>query len=104
MKLIHLKSVENVYIDGCKDSFIFVGPCHSTVFIRNCKNLRVWSISQQLRVSSSSSVHIEGIVGVRPVIEDCKQMKFSSLNCKIYADLLWQIQSANIDILSNQIY
>jgi hypothetical protein len=47
---------------------------------------------------------VEGIVGVRPVLEGCKDIEFYSLGCKIYEDLIWQIEKTKIDIFDNQIY
>lgn len=45
-----MRNLSNVYIDGCKDSSIFIGPCHSTLFIRNSKKLRIRALAQQLRI------------------------------------------------------
>jgi hypothetical protein len=47
---------------------------------------------------------VEAIVGVKPVLESCRGIKFSSLSCKMYEDLVWQIEKANIDLFKNQIY
>lgn len=47
---IVMRGMENVYIDTCQDAFIFIGPCHSTLFIRNCRNMKIRAIAQQLRI------------------------------------------------------
>jgi hypothetical protein len=80
-----------VYVDSCKNCFVFIGPCYSTFFIRNCQNIKVRTIAQQLRIENSDNVIVEGIVGVKPVLEECKNIQFYSLGCKIYEDLIWQI-------------
>jgi protein XRP2 len=99
-----MQSMENAYIDACSNCTVFIGPSRSTCFIRNCRNIRVRAISQQLRIENSENVEVEGVVGVRPVLEGCRHVSFYALGCKIYDDLIWQIEKAKIDIFDNQIY
>lgn len=37
-------------MDNCNNCTAFIGPCYSTLFIRNCKNIKIRALSQQLRV------------------------------------------------------
>lgn len=81
-----------------------MGPCHSTIFIRHCRNLKIRALSQQLRIENSENILIEGIVGVRPVLEGSHHIKFSELSMRIYDDLLWQMERAKLSIFHNQIF
>lgn len=39
----------NVYIDDCSDLFIYIAPCESTIFIRNCRNMTIVAATKQFR-------------------------------------------------------
>lgn len=66
--------------------------------------MKIRAIAQQLRVENSENIEIEAIVGVQPVLEDCRSIKFRSLACRMYEDLVWQMEKAKIDLFHNEIY
>ena len=43
-------------------------------------------------------------MGVHPVLENCKEIKLSALECLMYDDLVWQMETTNIDPFKNKIF
>ena len=101
---IILPSLENAIIDNCEDCWIFIGPCQSTVFVRNCRNVKIRAICQQLRLEDSCDVVVEAIVGVQPVLENSYNVKFHSLSCSLPLQMLTNADKAGINCLENQVY
>lgn len=67
--MVIMDNCEQVQIDNVKNSRIFIGACHSSIFIRNCTNCVFYTACRQLRlrevvdskfyIYSMSEVHIE---------------------------------------------
>lgn len=38
-----------VFVDCCKKTFVLLGPCESSAFIRDCEDCTIWCAAQQLR-------------------------------------------------------
>jgi len=68
-ELVVMDHCEQVQIDQCKNSKIFIGACESSMFIRNCDNCTFYIACRQLRLRevtnckffcfSTAEVHIE---------------------------------------------
>lgn len=59
----------NLYIDDSENCFIFVAPCESTIFVRNCKNITMVAVTKQFRTYECHNCTFSLYCKSQPVIE-----------------------------------
>lgn len=91
----------NVYIDETEDCFIFIAPCNSTIFVRNCKNLVIVAATGQFRTVNCENCHFSLLCKSGPVIESSTGMHFSCFECPSYEKLGDQFESARLEVWNN---
>jgi len=95
-----------VTIDDCEGCRIYVGPCESSVFIRNTKNCRIVVACQQLRLRDCVGCDLMvAVCAGQPVIESSRGIRFAcfkysyfSLRAQFAAALLspWNNEWSNV--------
>ncbi|VDP11225.1 unnamed protein product [Onchocerca flexuosa] len=69
--LDHLAAVN---IDDCEKCFIVIGPCKGSVFIRDCKNITIFTICQQFRSRDCFNIDVFLFCTTKPIIESTQQL------------------------------
>ncbi|KAL0217208.1 hypothetical protein RCL1_007691 [Eukaryota sp. TZLM3-RCL] len=92
---------EQVTIDDTHDSFIFIGPTTGPIFIRNCSNLRVVCICQQLRVRDCTGLKIAVLAKTKPIIETSQDVNFYCYFGIDYVQLFKQLYDSDISPYNN---
>ncbi|OWY98762.1 hypothetical protein PHMEG_00030394 [Phytophthora megakarya] len=67
----------SVQIDACINCRIVVGPCESSVFLRNCKRCTVICAVQQFRTRDCEDVDVYLYSTTDPIIETSSRMRFT---------------------------
>ena len=70
--------VGTVSVDDCVNCRIFIGPCESSAFLRNCKDCSVVAAVQQLRTRDCKRLRTLLFSSTAPVIEASSDMQFGS--------------------------
>ncbi|KAH6590976.1 hypothetical protein BASA50_008976 [Batrachochytrium salamandrivorans] len=87
-------------VDSCINTFIFIGPCEGSVFIRDCTNCTIVCAAHQLRLRGCQNIKLVLYVATQPVIETSSEIQFSCFRYA-YSQLKDQFRSAKLDVLSN---
>uniref|UniRef100_A0A915PEW2 C-CAP/cofactor C-like domain-containing protein n=1 Tax=Setaria digitata TaxID=48799 RepID=A0A915PEW2_9BILA len=77
--ILLLDHLATVNIDDCEDCLIVIGPCEGSVFIRDCKNITLFTICQQFRSRDCTNMDVFLFCTTKPIIESSKLMRFHSL-------------------------
>ncbi|KAG3206687.1 hypothetical protein PC128_g651 [Phytophthora cactorum] len=67
----------SVQIDACVNCRIVVGPCESSVFLRNCKRCTVVCAVQQFRTRDCEDVSVYLYSATEPIIETSSGLRFA---------------------------
>eukprot|EP00927_Polykrikos_kofoidii_P046074 TRINITY_DN4025_c0_g1_i2.p1 TRINITY_DN4025_c0_g1~~TRINITY_DN4025_c0_g1_i2.p1 ORF type:complete len:1805 (+),score=345.92 TRINITY_DN4025_c0_g1_i2:578-5416(+) len=66
-----------VFCDLCKRCTILLGPCESSVFVRDCDHCSIWVASQQFRTNTANSCTFHLYSMTEPIIETSTNLSFS---------------------------
>jgi len=66
-----------VFADYCKRSLVLLGPCESSVFVRDCEDCIFWVAAQQLRTSDCHRCTFYLYTRTEPVIEKSDNLAFA---------------------------
>ena len=88
-------------MDQCTNCTIIIGPCESSVFIRNIENSKIYAICQQFRTRDCKNLDIFLFCRTEPIIETSTQMKF---NCFFlsWLDLGVQFKNSKLSVWDNK--
>ena len=89
-----------VTIKDCKKCSIFIGPCSSSITIRNCENINLISISKQLKVINIKESNLFIFSMNSPIIESCHDIKFGMF-CVQFVELSEMLKNSKINIWEN---
>lgn len=82
----------NVYIDDCTNCFIFIAPCESTIFVRNCKGITLVAITGQFRTYECHNCSFSLYCKSQPVVESSSELTFASFDSPTYPQMQGQIK------------
>eukprot|EP00967_Tisochrysis_lutea_P105990 scaffold162047_cov29-Tisochrysis_lutea.AAC.1 len=90
-----------VTIDLCKRCRIFIGPCESSIFIRDCEDIKVVAACQQFRTRNVKGLDAMLLSVSQPSIEETSDARFG---CFIfyYAELQHQMLRARLSPFNNR--
>ena len=64
-------------IDNCFNSFIYIAPTESSIYLRGCKGLTIAASCNQIRMFECEDIHLNLHSTTGPTIESCKNIVFS---------------------------
>jgi hypothetical protein len=73
--------IKSLYIKNILDTKIYAGCISGASFINNAKNCQIHICSHQIRIHNSENTEFYLIARSNPIIEHCKEMKFSIYDC-----------------------
>ncbi|KAG1700755.1 hypothetical protein DVH05_011614 [Phytophthora capsici] len=91
----------SVQIDACVNCRIVVGPCESSVFLRNCKRCTVVCAVQQFRTRDCEDVDVYLYCATGPIIETSSGLRFSCFPLT-YFSLQQQFRQAKFSPWNNK--
>merc|ERR1712107_54366 len=65
------------FADFCKGSMIFMAPCESSVFVRDCEDCIFWLACQQLRTNNCKRCIFYLYSKTEPIIETSEDLSFA---------------------------
>jgi hypothetical protein len=89
-----------VFLDFCKRSLILVGPCESSVFVRDCEDCVFWVAAQQLRTNNCYRCTFFMYSRTEPIIETSDNLFFAPWTAK-YPQCKAQFEQAGFDLQQN---
>lgn len=69
-----------ITIVNCENTTFYIGPCSGSIFIRECKDITIYSSSAQLRISNSNNVTAYIYCKTRPALDESYDITFGPLN------------------------
>merc|ERR1712093_366174 len=90
-----------VSVDKCSNCRLFIGPCESSVFIRNLENCDVVVACQQFRTRDCKNVNTLLFCSTEPVVEESSNMRSGCFQFA-YFSLRGQFASANLSVFANR--
>jgi len=66
-----------VFVDFCKRCTVLLGPCESSVYVRDCEDCIFWVAAQQLRTNNCTSCTFYLYSKTEPVIETSDDLAFA---------------------------
>ena len=91
----------NLYIDNCKDCFIYCAPCVSTVFVRDSSNIRMIVATKQFRIRDCYDCEFSLYCNSQPVIESSDRIVFSNFAAVNYQQLHSQFVKTRMSVFNN---
>lgn len=85
----------SVRVENCKDCHIYLGPCRTSVYLDDMRQVTMFIASHQLRIHKCHDCKLQVRVNSHPIIEDCSGMGFAPYDVA-YAELAQHIQSADL--------
>jgi len=93
-------SPSTLHMSHLSNCVIFSGPVSTSIFAENCTNCRLVIACQQLRLHSSTDIHIYLHVTSRAIMEDCKKVLVAPYNYK-YDNMEEDFSVSGLDIHTN---
>ena len=72
-----LDHTSTVSVDRCKGCRILIGPCDSSVFIRDCRDCTFAIATRQLRMRDCRDIDMRLFCGTAPVIEKTRRLRLA---------------------------
>ncbi|KAE9043774.1 hypothetical protein PR003_g2046 [Phytophthora rubi] len=91
----------SVQIDGCVNCRVVVGPCESSVFLRDCKRCTVVCVAQQFRACDCEDMDVFLYSATEPVIETSSRLRFACFPLT-YFSLQQQFRQAKFSAWNNK--
>jgi len=92
---------EMVTIDRCKNSRIFIGPCESSIFVRNCSQLKLVAACRQFRTRECDDMDVLLLCQSQPSIETSSRLRFGCFQY-FYFSLGRQFELAKLSPFNNR--
>ena len=89
-----------VFVDSCKNCRILLGPCESTIFVRDCDDCTVWCAAQQFRSRDSQRCTFYLYTKTAPIIEASYDLTIAPW-CAKYPCAGAQFDKARFDVSRN---
>lgn len=89
-----------VFVDFCKRSLILLGPCESSVFVRDCEDCTFWVAAQQLRTNNCRRCGFYLYARTEPIIETSEELSFAPWAAR-YPSCTSQFGQAGFDLKKN---
>eukprot|EP00929_Paragymnodinium_shiwhaense_P060701 TRINITY_DN30310_c0_g1_i2.p1 TRINITY_DN30310_c0_g1~~TRINITY_DN30310_c0_g1_i2.p1 ORF type:complete len:1164 (+),score=250.16 TRINITY_DN30310_c0_g1_i2:345-3494(+) len=89
-----------IFADFCKNSKILLGPCESSVFIRDCEDCTFWLAAQQLRTNNCKRCTFYLFSKTEPIIETSEDLVIAPW-CASYPSCKEQFEKAGFNIQRN---
>ena len=90
-----------ITIDLCVNCRIFIGPCESSIFVRDCKDCTFSLACQQYRCVRCERCDTLLMCTTAPVVESSKGLRFGCWRAQ-YFDLKEQLDAANLNVYQNK--
>jgi hypothetical protein len=84
------------FIDFCNRCLIMIGPCDSSVFVRDCEDCIIWVAAKQLRTRACKRCTFFLYANTEPVIEMSEDLTFAPWAAK-YPQCRLQFEAAKFD-------
>ena len=97
----HYRSGATVSIDRCTRCRLVIGPCESSVFLRNCDDIRGVVACQQLRTRDVNRLELLLLTASQPSVETTTDARFGCFALH-YAGLEGQLAAAGLSVFSNR--
>jgi len=88
------------FADGCKRCIVLLGPCESSVFVRECEDCVFWLATQQLRTRDCKRCNFFLYSKTEPIIESSEDLAFAPWSAR-YPGCAAQFEKANFDPQKN---
>lgn len=85
-----------VMMDYCKRCTVLLGPCESSVFVRNCDDCTIWLAAQQLRTRDCQRCTFHLYAKTEPIIETSTDLAFAPWAAR-YPNCSAQFDKAKFD-------
>ncbi|XP_046364849.1 protein XRP2-like isoform X1 [Haliotis rufescens] len=89
-----------ITIDDCTNCRMFLGPIKTSVFFRDCKDIKAMVACQQFRTRDCSRLDIFLCCGSQPIIESTNNVKLGCFQCS-YPQLDTQMKAAGRTVFNN---
>merc|ERR1719382_1695382 len=66
-----------IFVDYCKRCLLLLGPCESSIFVRDCEDCVIWIAAQQLRTNNCHRCTFYLYSKTEPIIETSNQLSFA---------------------------
>ncbi|OQR91292.1 XRP2-like protein [Achlya hypogyna] len=91
----------SVTIDHCRDCTIFVGPCTSSLFVRDCSSTTLVCIAQQFRTRDCKDMDISLFSSTAPIVETSRNLRIGCCRSSYFA-LQEQLDKSKFSIWNNK--
>ncbi|KAJ1626288.1 tubulin binding cofactor C-domain-containing protein [Pavlovales sp. CCMP2436] len=92
---------EMVTIDRCQRCRIFIGPCESSIFVRNCVDIKLVASCRQFRTRDCKQLDVLMHCVSQPSIETSSAVRFGCLQYFYFA-LPAQFEAAGMSVFNNR--
>jgi protein XRP2 len=92
---------EMVTIDRSRNCRIFIGPCESSIFVRNCANVKLVAACRQFRTRDCEDLDVLMHCVSQPTIETSKRVRFGCFQFFYFA-LGAQFEKARLPVFNNR--
>lgn len=89
-----------VSIDDCTGCKIFLGPIHTSVFVRNCSDCVIALACQQFRTRDCRKLTVFLCVTTQPIIEASTGIRLACLQCH-YTNIEAHFRQAQLSVFNN---
>lgn len=93
-------SPSTIHLNQLRNCVIFTGPVSTSIFADDCTNCYLIIACQQLRLHSSTNIHIYLHVTSRAIMEDCKNVLIAPYNL-IYEGIGEDFITSGLDMNTN---
>ena len=87
-------------IQQCYNCSIFIAPCHNSIIIRDCNNINLISISQQIRITNVNDGKFFIFSSTQPAIENSNV--FLGMCFLQYMELYDLLNNCNLNVWNNK--
>ncbi|CAD5120847.1 DgyrCDS9400 [Dimorphilus gyrociliatus] len=96
-----LDHMNTVTVDDCEDCKIFIGPIKTSIFVRDCKNMKLMAACQQFRTRDCSKMDCFLCCTSQPIIESTINVRFGCMQV-YYPEFQSQMDEAGLSIYNNK--
>eukprot|EP00930_Biecheleria_cincta_P007801 TRINITY_DN10907_c0_g1_i2.p1 TRINITY_DN10907_c0_g1~~TRINITY_DN10907_c0_g1_i2.p1 ORF type:complete len:457 (+),score=73.85 TRINITY_DN10907_c0_g1_i2:25-1371(+) len=91
---------EQAFVDVCNNCQVLIGPCDSSVFVRDCKDCTFWVVTRQLRTRDCVNCKFFLHTHTEPIIESSTDLGFAPFAAS-YPGLSRHFEEANMNAGTN---
>jgi protein XRP2 len=82
-KIFVYDAVDSITMDACEDCELVVAACEGSIFIRECKNVKLTIACKQLRFRDSTFCNVYLFASTDPVVESSHHITFYPFNAQL---------------------